>query len=355
MYPLYALLFTDSGLSAAQVSALLAVWSAVAIVAAVPTGALADRFARRVALAAAGALQALGYVLWLVLPGFPGFAAGFVLWGLGGALASGALEALLYDGLAADGQSAAYPRLLGRVRAAGLLAQLPAAAGAAALFAAGGYALAGWVSIGLCAASSALALRLPEAERADDGEPGPGYAALLRAGLAEALSCPALRAAVVAVALVEGLDAFEEYFPLLARDRGVGTAAVPLALLAVPLAGAVGALAAGRARTPGRRRPAGVLAAAALVLLATPAVHGAAGIAAVAAFYGLYRWVLVLTEARLQDQVRGPARATVTSVAGLGSELAAFLVYLAWAVSGSLAVGVLVALVAAVLAGQRAR
>ena len=47
LYPLYALLFTDTGLSGGQISLLFAIWSTVGIVAEVPTGALADRFSRR--------------------------------------------------------------------------------------------------------------------------------------------------------------------------------------------------------------------------------------------------------------------------------------------------------------------
>src|SRR4051794_6535916 len=95
IYPLYALLFTDAGMSGAQVSALFAIWSAVGILAEVPSGALADRFSRRGCLVAAGVLQAAGYAAWMLLPTFGGFALGFVIWALGGSLASGAQEALL--------------------------------------------------------------------------------------------------------------------------------------------------------------------------------------------------------------------------------------------------------------------
>ena len=49
-----------------------------------------------------------------------------------------------------------------------------------------------------------------------------------------------------------------------------------------------------------------------------------------------------MAEARLQDRITGPHRATITSVAGLGIELAALLVFAAWAVGGPVAVAVLV-------------
>jgi MFS family permease len=106
IYPLYALMFTATGLSIAQISGLFAIWSAVALLTEVPSGALADRFSRRSCLVASDVLQAAGYVAWVLLPGFHGFALGFVLWGFGGSLASGAKEALLYDGLAALGAGA---------------------------------------------------------------------------------------------------------------------------------------------------------------------------------------------------------------------------------------------------------
>lgn len=113
LYPLYALLFADTGLSGSQISALFAIWSAVGVLAEVPSGAVADRFSRRGCLVAAGVLQAVGYLGWVLLPGFAGFAAGFVLWGLGGSLISGAQQALLYDGLAAAGAQDRYAQVSG--------------------------------------------------------------------------------------------------------------------------------------------------------------------------------------------------------------------------------------------------
>ena len=56
-----------------------------------------------------------------------------------------------------------------------------------------------------------------------------------------------------------------------------------------------------------------------------------AGLVAVALFYGTYRAVLVVVDARLQERLASRSRATVTSVAGVGSEVAAFGIYAAWA------------------------
>jgi hypothetical protein len=71
-------------------------------------------------------------------------------------------------------------------------------------------------------------------------------------------------------------------------------------------------------------------------------------------FYALLLGVLVVAEARLQDRIDSARRATMTSVASLGIELTALLVFAAWAVGGLGAIPVLaVAGVAAAAADVR--
>jgi predicted MFS family arabinose efflux permease len=346
-YPLYALFFLSTGLTEAEVSGLFALWSVTGFLAEVPAGALADRWSRRGSVVLASVLEASGFVVWTAFPGLAGFAVGFVLWGLGGALVSGAAEALVYEGLAAAGAADAYPRVNGWISAAQLLTQLPVAFVAAGLFALGGYPLVGWASVAVCLATAALALRFSEPARDPDGdgdEPG------LRAGLRTALHRPGLLLLLLALALVGGIDSLEEYFPVMAGDWGVPTAVVPLAILAVPLAGAAGAALGGRAgRLPGRRVAALLVVAGGLLGLAAFWARPAA-LAAVALGYGSYLAVLVVAEARLQARIAGRHRATITSVAALGVELTSLAVFAAWAVHGLLAVAVLVLAVAPVLA-----
>jgi MFS family permease len=335
IYPLYALLFADTGLSDLQISVLFAIWSLVGVLIEVPTGALADRFSRRGCLVAGDVVRAVGFAAWIAFPGFTGFAVGFVLWGVGGSLISGAQEALLYDGLGAVGARRHYARVNGWVNAAELVSQLPAAAAATALFALGGYPLAGWVSVGVSLASAVLAARIPEYPRdatpdPDDDEPEMGYLATLRAGLAEAAARPGVRAALIAMMAVGAFDSVEEYFPLIVAGWGVPVAVVPIADLPIVLAGVLGAAAAGRVN---RLRPLaiGALLAAVMVLFgAAGLLRHPAGIAGVALCYGVYRAVLVVADARLQDRIDGRSRATVTSVAGLGTDVLSFGIYAAW-------------------------
>ncbi|SFL76611.1 MFS transporter [Geodermatophilus ruber] len=351
-YPLYALLFLDTGLDAAEVSALFAVWSIAGLLTEVPAGVLADRWSRRGAVVLAGVLQAAGFALWTAAPGTVAFAVGFAVWGVAGALASGAVEALVYDGLAALGARDSYARVNGWMTSAELLVQVPTAAAATVLFAVGGYPLVGWVSVGVCLAAAALALRFPEARHVAEDDP----AGALRQGLAQALRRPGLRLVVLAVALLGGLDAVEEYIPVMARDWGVPTAAVPAAALAVALAGALGAALGGRAERLPTRWLLALLVGAGLSLAAAALWARPAALAAVAAGYGLYLAVLVVAEARLQHRIVGAHRAAITSVAGLGLELASLLVFAAWAVGGPFAVaGLFLAVVPVVAAGLHTR
>jgi MFS family permease len=353
LYPLYALLFLDTGLSTAQVSALFAVWSVTGFLAEVPAGALADRWSRRGVLVLAGVLQAAGFAAWTLAPGLGAFGAGFALWGVSGALMSGAAEALVHDALADVGAEASFGRVYGWMTATELLVQVPTAVAASVLFTWGGYPLVGWASSGVCLTAALLALRFPEPPREPDGESLWGT---LREGVGEAVRTPGLRLTVLAVALVGALDAVEEYFPVLAAEQGTPVTVVPFAVLAMALAGALGAALGGRAgRLPDHVLPV-LLAAAGGTLAVAVLLPAAAALAAVAVFYGLYLAVLVAAETRLQERIDSAHRATITSVAGLGIELASLAVFAAWALGGAVAVAVLVlAVVPVVRAGLRAR
>jgi MFS family permease len=327
LYPVYALLFADAGLSTGAISSLFAIWSIVSFLAEVPSGALADRWSQRGLFAVGAAITASGYALWIIWPAYPGFALGFVLWGVGGACASGTLEALVYEHLG----SPDYARVMGRAGTAGILAMLAATLLAAPVYAVGGYRLVGIASVATVALSGLLALRLPSApsrtpeEVTESSEDS--YAATLREGLRASVRNAGTIWAVIIAALVPGFTALDEYLPLLSREKGAATTVVPLLFALTAIAMAAGSALAGRFPTLARRRLAALLALAAALIAAGALTRPLLGMVAVSAAFGLLQFAMVLTETRLQEAITGRARTTVLSISGFLSEVFAVALY----------------------------
>ncbi|MFG2103466.1 MFS transporter [Micromonospora echinaurantiaca] len=366
LYPVYALLFSDTGLSVWQISSLFVIWSASSILLEVPSGAWADAVSRRLLLCLAPLVSAAAFALWVIVPSYPAFAVGFVLWGAGGALASGALEALVFTELDRLGAAGRYARTIGRARTAETLAVLASIVLAAPVLAAGGYPAVGAVSVLACLLAAAVATRFPEhrtpapvspapvspapsgAARTDPaatdlpaaatgaaGEPEPepeeddlGWWASLRAGLAEVRADPAVRSAVLLVAAVTAVwGALDEYTPLLARDTGVAAETVPLLLLLTWVGVSIGGLLAPAGERLGRRGQAALLGFAGLALAAGALLGRPVGFVLVGLAFCGFQLASVLAEARLQARITGPGRATVTSLAGMATDLTIIVVY----------------------------
>ncbi|GHJ16823.1 MULTISPECIES: MFS transporter [unclassified Micromonospora] len=349
LYPLYVLLFADTGLSVGQISSLFVLWSAAGILLEIPSGAWADALSRRLLLCLAPLLTAAGFALWVLLPSYPAFAVGFLLWGAGGALRSGALEALVFTELDRLGAADRYARLIGRARTAEVLGAVGSGVLAGPVFALGGYLAVGAASVLTCLLAAAVAARLPErrapvtvpaADRPVPGGAGPGETApgvgpgedaaddepgwreSLRGGLAEVRADHAVRAAVLLVAAVAAIwGGLDEYTGLLARDTGVTEAAVPLLLLLVWGGMSVGGLLAPLGERLSHRGYAGLLVAAAVATAAGALLRHPAGFLLLAVAFAAFQLATVLADARLQARITGDARATVTSLAGMATDL----------------------------------
>ncbi|WP_371672774.1 MFS transporter [Streptomyces sp. NBC_00289] len=334
LYPVYALLFSDTGLSLWQISSLFALWSVTGVLLEIPSGVWADAVSRRLLLWLGPLLTAAGFALWVLVPSYWSFALGFVLWGARGALGSGALEALVYDELDRLGAADRYAGAMGRARAAGLVAVMAATGLAGPVFGWGGYPAVGAASVLACLLTAAVATRFPE-HRGKAAE-SDHWLTTLRAGLAEARHDRSVRGALLLVPAVAAVwGALDEYTPLLVRETGVADGTVPYLLLLIWAGATAGSLLAGPAERLGRAGLAGVLAAAALAL-ATGALAGTpAGIGLVALAFGGFQLAEVLADVRLQRRIDATGRATLTSVAGLGTELTTVLVYGVYGVIGT--------------------
>jgi predicted MFS family arabinose efflux permease len=334
LYPVYALLFSDTGLPLWQISTLFVLWSVTGLLLEVPSGAWADAHSRRLLLCLGPLLTAAGFALWVIVPSYGAFALGFLLWGAGGALGSGALEALVHEELDRLGEAGRYARVMGRARAAGQIGVMGSMALGGPLFALGGYPAVGAASVLACLLAAATATRFPEHRTppADGDDGDDGWAATLRAGLAEARGESRVRGALLLVPAVAAVwGALDEYTPLLVRDTGVADGTVPWLLLLIWTGATAGSLLAGPAERLGRTGLAALLACSALALAAGAALGTAFAVALVGVAFGGFQLATVLADARLQECVGDARRATLTSVAGLGTEVATIAVYLPYA------------------------
>jgi MFS family permease len=316
---------------------LFAIWSVTSFLFEVPSGAWADVVDRRLLLVLSGPVYAAGFATWILWPTYPGFAIGFVLWGLSGALMSGTFEALLYDELSAIHATAAYAGLVGWANTAALAATLVATAVAAPLHAWGGYAAVGWVSVGVALVHGLLAWSLPQARRVEDADETKQfdggatfirrYVEMLRSGVREATRRAAVWHLLVIAAALYGLTAYDEYFPLAAREAGASTDEAAL-LVALTVAGQLaGSAFAGRMASLSRRGMTTVVVLSGMLIAAGALAGHPIGFVAIAAGYGLMESATIVAEAKLQDVIAGPARATVTSLSGLAAEVGAVAIY----------------------------
>ncbi|GIH08144.1 MFS transporter [Rhizocola hellebori] len=329
-FPLYALYMIDSGVSAGELASLFVIWSVTAFTVEIPSGAWADAFSRRKLVALGAAIRGVGFLIWTIWPSYWGFALGFVLWGIRSAMKSGAVEALVYDELAAIGQTDAYLRIVGRGQTLAIAAMMLATALGAPIFSFGGYGLAGWLSVAVSLAGVAAALSFPETPRVKATATGgvTEYLHQLRAGLHEARFHPIVRHVLILAIAMAGLTAFDEFLPLLLKELGAATALVPLLLLIPAVAMAAAATVTSRLATISPATAGRLLLAAAALLAIGPLTgHPVLAMLLVAGSFGATQIVRLVSESRLQQAIATTARATVLSVAGLGAELLAVTVY----------------------------
>ncbi|MFQ6016315.1 MAG: MFS transporter, partial [Anaerolineae bacterium] len=114
--------YQSRGLSFAQVMLLQTIYYVVKVLSEVPTGAVADRFGRKLSLCLASLGHSLAYLTIFLSHSFPFFALGEGLAGLAMSLASGADSALAYDTLKGLGQEERYPGVEGKAYSMTLLA-----------------------------------------------------------------------------------------------------------------------------------------------------------------------------------------------------------------------------------------
>ncbi len=337
IYPVYAVMMEDAGISPLELSLLFMAWGSTGLLLEVPSGTLADRVSRKSILVAAGIIKAAAFPLWLAFPSFAGFLAGFLVWGVAGTFSSGTREAFVHDTLAEQEAEAQFERVYGLGRGAEF------AGGGLAMALGGAMAQTGyetpllWSSATPLLGAVLLAITCHEPTRSgiepDDEAPDLGYWATMRAGWREATRTRAITTLVVLFAtLVVVPGVIDEYIGPLNRERGLSLLWLGVVAAATAAAAALGSATAHHLPTSeaatALRLPLGVFAlssAALLGALAGPPWLLALGLVA---FFGGCGAFEVLLQGQLQRTIRGPARATVTSLVSMALETSGIALYL---------------------------
>jgi len=320
IFPFYTVMFTEHGLSPAQIGVALAAWSLTGVALEIPTGALADRLSRRWLLFAAQVFRGAGFLVWVLFPGFWGYLIGFILWGVKSALVSGTFEALLYDELKAEGRTEDYARAIGHSQTGRFAGLMAAALIASAIAGIGNQALT-LISSASSLVGAASALRLPRAPKAAVAQRR-DYLGMMRRGVGEAVRRPGVLPILLFIALMQSLlAACDDYWQIFGREVGLARPQIALFVAALG-AGQAGAAALAH-RAPLKRSwslPAWV-AAGGLVLTAAAGIFQPwVSVPLAVLFTSMCIVALVQADARFQHALSGDARATVASVKGFASQ-----------------------------------
>jgi MFS family permease len=327
IFPLYAVMFVEAGLSPSQISIALITWSATAFVLEVPAGVVADRLPRKWVLAAAQLARAAGFVVWWIDPHFWGFLIGLALWGVKSAFTSGAFEALVFDELKAEDRTGDYVRVIGRARAmqaVGILLASLCTAATAGL----GYGFALCASLASIALAMAAASALPRAARALSTE-AKSYLAHLRAGLAEAVRTPEVLRIIVFASLVLALGgALEEFWPIFGAKTGLTHAAIALLVGAQNAVEALANTVAHRVSGWARWSFHVLMIGAGALLLAAAGLFTPWATVLLVFYSGAMKLTDTVLEGRLQHAIASSNRATIGSVKGFAAQIGVSSLYL---------------------------
>lgn len=321
IYPLYAIMFTErGGLSVGDVSILFAIWTASALLFEVPTGLIADRYPRKKVLISGELVNAAAFLIWLLMPNFLGYAAGFVLWGAAYALKSGAYQALVYDELANAGQSRDYTKLMSKIKAAEFAGMLVAFLAAYLLSINGvNYNLLLMASITVAIASACLVAMFPDVGNRDTDLIIEPQSKLFKRAVGLVIHSPHIRIIAAWLAIVAGfIGWYEEYTPLFDSTAGIATKYIPLVISGALILNIFASLIAPRLESNSRLSKATLILGAGLIVVCStlelwlPVIvlfaHG--GLI-------LLRMQRILLDAELQHTADGTVRATLGSIASL--------------------------------------
>lgn len=326
IYPLYSVMFISNGITPFELSLLFIIWATVGMLLEVPSGALADKFSRKWLIIWAGVLKSSAFVCWFLWQDFWGYALGFVLWGVGSSLRSGAFEALLFETLKGWQLATRFPYHYGRIRALSTLSVLVGEASGGLLIS------QGYDFVLLISAVVPILVTVPFLLFVNDvryGEEDDEEISFIRTALRETMSNPRLLMILfISTFLLTVHGVFDEYVPPLFLEHGFSLEMI--AFLAIPVfaAQALGEYFADRVPDLSFNQQIVISALGTLCLIPAAILSDWQSVIGLSAFFFAFGLSGTLLETQLQETITSDARATVTSIISLGDNIGAIVWFL---------------------------
>jgi MFS family permease len=326
LFPLYAVMFEDRGLTVFQISILFIVWSLAAFLLEVPSGVFADKYSRKHILAIGQLFKITGFLFWIFMPTFTGFMIGFIFWGIKSALHSGTFEALIYDELKIFKKESLYTKVYGRLETAGNLAVIAASIGAS-LLTPYGYEVIIAISIVFVGVSWIPLYLLPQTKNTDSTHEKE-YFTLLAQGLDFVKTSPALLKLILFMAIAIGIDAaIDEYYNPFARELGLPTQMLGFYFAFVIFIDALGALVAYKFKERSHTFFYSWFVVCGIILFAAALLGNYFSLVLLVLFTFNYRIIKLVFEGKVQDQIPTGVRATVSSVNGFAMQVSSIIMF----------------------------
>lgn len=203
--PIWAVYLTDfRGLSLTQLTVLDAPFWILLIALEVPTGAIADRWGRKVSLSYGALTNAVAVIVFGIAASFGVLLISYLVWAVAWTLFSGADSAFVYDSLRATGRQDDYQKLWGRTRAVSAAAAIMGLLIGAPLGDFAGLWVPVVASGGLMGIAWVVTFTFKEPPRAE-GEDQANYFATIKVAFGVAFGRPAVRMMMLLMAAVMGI------------------------------------------------------------------------------------------------------------------------------------------------------
>ena len=326
IYPLYAVMFVDNGLTGAQISIVLAVWSLTAFILEIPSGVLADKYSRKHILFFAQITRMIGYACWIFFPSFLGFLIGFVFWGIKSAFTSGTFEALVFDELKQANRDSEYTKTIGRARGLAFVATLLASLGAAVAIHFG-YSFILAISLVSLSISSISILLLPRAKKVESTHEKE-YFILLKQGLTESVRNRVIFKLIVFISIALALGgAIDEYWAIFGEQVGLTHSAIAIFIGVMSAVQAVASVIAYKFSNVSNRTFYFIFALNGVLLLIASFIFKPATVLLLVVFSFLFKIIDVVFEGKIQNAIPSGQRATISSVKGFFTEIGVTAIY----------------------------